>query len=513
MLIPTTIPIVPTTQNTRTQFNGETNPPSADSFAEYLERAERTDRSGVTGAGQHDTNAVSREEKTRQGAPMEETDPRKRSILDTAEAKEAGDSEETTISDGTALSGGKTQAKRLAHGERRDESDFVRTDRDKTPKTTTGDEIPPVVAVPERTGVKPLAGAEKGSRSDRIRTGAADRAGGADRPGGSHHDRSDGRGEVDAAADTIRDHRENQSLTKTGGLGETNTNHGDSIDSENLTGGAETESDDPTPRDGENAPAARTVDTANATNGLVESRHVNAREGDERNRRERSDDNRTARGRLEALRSADRTDRAESVASAEQEQLRSDRSSGPVREILVDLAPDGGDETSAMQTSQTARSAALEATYANGSARFVPQAQLARRLNGDLGRSIVRQANVMLRDADRGEIRLVIRPPELGRVRINLQMDNGHIAGRILVDNGSVREVFEQNLGALQRAFAEAGLELGDLEISAGGEERQGSGESGRSGRPRRGASDRFEKQVEPLVRYEYGGRHINLVA
>ena len=93
---------------------------------------------------------------------------------------------------------------------------------------------------------------------------------------------------------------------------------------------------------------------------------------------------------------------------------------------------------------------------------------LARRLNGDLGTNIVRQAKVMLKEADQAEIRLIIRPPELGRVRINMHMENGHIAGRILVDNGSVREAVEQNLAALQRAFEDAGLEVGDFEVSTG---------------------------------------------
>jgi hypothetical protein len=142
---------------------------------------------------------------------------------------------------------------------------------------------------------------------------------------------------------------------------------------------------------------------------------------------------------------------------------------------------------------------------------------LARRLNGELGGTIVRQAKVMLKEAEQAEIRLIIRPPELGRVRINLQMENGHIAGRILVDNGNVRDAIEQNLAALQRAFEEAGLEVGDFEVSTGDGRQEaaddGSSLSGRRETSSRGVADRFTESVEPIVVSEYSHRRINLVA
>ncbi len=143
---------------------------------------------------------------------------------------------------------------------------------------------------------------------------------------------------------------------------------------------------------------------------------------------------------------------------------------------------------------------------------------LAGRLNGELGSTIVRQARIMLSESDKAEIRLIIRPPELGRVRINLQMENGHIAGRILVDNGSVREVMEQNLPALQRAFAEAGLDVGSFEVLTGdprhetgadGKGRTGNGDGRRTGR----SADAFIESVETIELNDYGHRRVNLVA
>jgi len=92
--------------------------------------------------------------------------------------------------------------------------------------------------------------------------------------------------------------------------------------------------------------------------------------------------------------------------------------------------------------------------------------QLSRQLNENLNSEIVRQAKFIVRTNDSGEIKLHLRPESLGSVRIALQMQDGHIAGRIIVDNQTVREVFEQNLAALERAFLEQGLESGGLDVT-----------------------------------------------
>lgn len=206
---------------------------------------------------------------------------------------------------------------------------------------------------------------------------------------------------------------------------------------------------------------------------------------------------------------------------------------GLIREIQVDLSESAASGRSTASTGEAptetviptgddgtvgARPDAGEPTLA-GRQPTIAQATetLARRLNGDLGDAVVRQAKVMLQGADRAEVRLVIRPPELGRVRIRLQMENGHIAGRILVDNGNVREVVEQNLGALQRAFEEAGLEMGELEVSTGdardnsADERAESG--GTRGRSERSTAEVFDRSVRVISEYEEGRHRINLVA
>jgi flagellar hook-length control protein FliK len=87
---------------------------------------------------------------------------------------------------------------------------------------------------------------------------------------------------------------------------------------------------------------------------------------------------------------------------------------------------------------------------------------LAENVNGE----IVRTAHMVVRGSDTGEIRLNLKPETLGNVRIMLQMNDGHIAGQIIVENSSVREVFEQNLASLIKAFTESGLEAGALDVT-----------------------------------------------
>ncbi len=91
---------------------------------------------------------------------------------------------------------------------------------------------------------------------------------------------------------------------------------------------------------------------------------------------------------------------------------------------------------------------------------------LSRTLNDQVNGEIVRTARMVVRGNDTGEIRLHLKPESLGNVRIILQMQEGHIAGRIIVENSSIREVFEQNLASLIEAFNESGLETGTLDVA-----------------------------------------------
>jgi flagellar hook-length control protein FliK len=96
---------------------------------------------------------------------------------------------------------------------------------------------------------------------------------------------------------------------------------------------------------------------------------------------------------------------------------------------------------------------------------------LAGRLRESVNSDLVRQAKIILKDASSGEIRLVLKPEQLGNVRIRLDLQDNVIGGRIIVENSTVREIFRENIEHLQKAFAAAGMETGSLDVSvAGGE-------------------------------------------
>ncbi|MFP4441655.1 MAG: flagellar hook-length control protein FliK [Spirochaetia bacterium] len=89
----------------------------------------------------------------------------------------------------------------------------------------------------------------------------------------------------------------------------------------------------------------------------------------------------------------------------------------------------------------------------------------------------VRSARLVLKNAGNGEIRLLLRPEELGSVRIKMEVGDNRITGRIIVDSPQARETMEQNLPSLYKALKESGFESASLDISLGN--REDGGEAG----------------------------------
>lgn len=82
---------------------------------------------------------------------------------------------------------------------------------------------------------------------------------------------------------------------------------------------------------------------------------------------------------------------------------------------------------------------------------------------------IVRQARLVLRDQEKGDIHLVLRPPSLGRVRIHVEVTEGRLSGRILVENMVVKEAFQQNLNDLLQHFKSQGFQVGQFLVDVEG--------------------------------------------
>lgn len=102
--------------------------------------------------------------------------------------------------------------------------------------------------------------------------------------------------------------------------------------------------------------------------------------------------------------------------------------------------------------------------------------ELLRQLRESGNRQIVKHTGIILKDNSSGEIKLVLKPENLGDVRIRLQLSENSITGKILVDNQMVRAAFEQNLEALYKAFKESGFDSASLDVQVGGEAGHGKG-------------------------------------
>jgi flagellar hook-length control protein FliK len=124
---------------------------------------------------------------------------------------------------------------------------------------------------------------------------------------------------------------------------------------------------------------------------------------------------------------------------------------------------------------------------------------------------IVKQAGIIVKANGSGEIKLVMKPEQLGKVRIQLSLNDNHIAGRIIVENNIVREIFESNLENLYKAFGSEGFENGGLEVTVEGGD---AGESGRrsSGGLNRRAVQAIEDAVPEVAETEWQNNAVNMV-
>lgn len=94
--------------------------------------------------------------------------------------------------------------------------------------------------------------------------------------------------------------------------------------------------------------------------------------------------------------------------------------------------------------------------------------QLLQQLKDKGNQAIVKQTGFILKKDSSGEIRLVLKPERLGNVKIRINLEDNNIAGKIIVENNTVRDIFEQNLENLYRSLRENGFQNAQLEVSVG---------------------------------------------
>jgi len=113
---------------------------------------------------------------------------------------------------------------------------------------------------------------------------------------------------------------------------------------------------------------------------------------------------------------------------------------------------------------------------------------LMKQLEENVNSKIVKQSSIILKDGDSGEIKLILKPEQLGSVRIRLSLTDNKLAGQIIVDSSTVKDIFEQNLQNLEKAFRENGFDTAALNVSVGGDH---------SGSGRRESNSNITKQID----------------
>ncbi|MDC7126783.1 MAG: flagellar hook-length control protein FliK [Spirochaetales bacterium] len=141
------------------------------------------------------------------------------------------------------------------------------------------------------------------------------------------------------------------------------------------------------------------------------------------------------------------------------------------------------------------------------------QSSVLSQLKDSVNNQIVKQAGIVLKGDGTGEIKLIMKPESLGKVRIQLSLDNNHIGGRIIVENNIVKEIFESNLQNLYKAFGSEGFENGGLEVSVQGEGSQSENRNQNKGRSYGGrAVQVLEDAVPEIISTEWRNNAVNMV-
>ena len=153
-----------------------------------------------------------------------------------------------------------------------------------------------------------------------------------------------------------------------------------------------------------------------------------------------------------------------------------------------------------------AQGPALEASVrttraaANFEQRFIPE--------------VVKQTGIILKDGGNGEIRLVLKPENLGSIRIRLALNESSLEGRIVVDNNSVKELVESSLDNLKNALRMEGYQT-NLEVSVGHRRNWSGNEQAQTQQMGwlAGSSEEFDKAVPLFLDMKPDYELVNLFA
>lgn len=151
---------------------------------------------------------------------------------------------------------------------------------------------------------------------------------------------------------------------------------------------------------------------------------------------------------------------------------------------LAATAPAGGGELAAASAlAQGARTGRSEAQAVQQLPVFTPAGHKA--WSEDVGNRLIWMAN-------RGESRaeLVLTPPSLGKLGVSIQVSGDQTTAQFVAATPAAREALEQAMPRLRELLQQAGINLGQTDVSTSPEQQARDGQADGRGNPRRGGSD-----------------------
>ncbi len=91
---------------------------------------------------------------------------------------------------------------------------------------------------------------------------------------------------------------------------------------------------------------------------------------------------------------------------------------------------------------------------------------------GDIQMEIIKKTGQMS-EKEKSVLTVKLQPEELGRMKIELELKDGTVHGKIFVENESAKNALQQNIQAMRSQMKEQGISVGNLEVDIGNESFQ----------------------------------------
>ena len=98
-------------------------------------------------------------------------------------------------------------------------------------------------------------------------------------------------------------------------------------------------------------------------------------------------------------------------------------------------------------------------------------------LNDRQFQSILDQAKITVKDGRNGSFNVRLYPESLGKVNVNLKLEDGVLAGRFLVDNNDAKEALQNNINMVRETLEESGISVGEFQVNVRDEKETFEGE------------------------------------